>query len=488
MNEFSRRHFLLASGLAVGAASTLAACNTAPSGGGKTGSGGVSWWDHFNPLRDLHESVFKAYQKDSGVPVEHTVHQAAKMGQALQLAKQSDQLPDVHSNAGLSALPLPALIKQGWYQPMQLPQEAVDRIGADALIEGITKFDGKIYSFPIFSPRQYIGANWFNKDLVAKAGLDPKDPPETYDEFRAAARAVQQKGGGKVYGWILGLGQPDRLREQTGFLAQAAGFEGFGSTGLKYRTGEIAYHDDAYVHVVEFMLSLQKDGLLVPGTESFNDKVARARWATGVCGYYFDGPWCPGVVTQDLDQFADKLAVGPMLVPEKGMAVATYRPPQSGAFWLSKSSKQPEKASKLLAELTKPDYFVGLAENMDQPPADLSVLDRAELHPAYKRVMELFEGTCFIGPDPVIKNSDVAKVQQEAKPLSPDLGGTVQGLFSGQLKDVRKALKQLSDRSEKDRERSLAVAKKGGAKVSIDDYAFPNWRPRADYTTDMYSA
>ncbi|MFD1540988.1 hypothetical protein [Nonomuraea guangzhouensis] len=34
---------------------------------------------------------------------------------------------------------------------------------------------------------------------------------------------------------------------------------------------------------------------------------------------------------------------------------------------------------------------------------------------------------------------------------------------------------------------SIAAAKSKGAQVSLDDYAFPNWKPRADYLKPMYA-
>ncbi|GAB3433886.1 ABC transporter substrate-binding protein [Flindersiella endophytica] len=488
MTGLSRRRFLQGTGLLAGGLAgglSLGACSTGPdpsSGGGRE-SGALQWWDHFNPLQDLHKEVFAKFQKETGIAVEYTPQQTGKMGQALQLAKQSHQLPDVMSNVGLQ-VPIPALIKDNWFQPIQLSKAALDALPENALVDGIHKFDGKVYSFPIFSFRQYQPATWFNKEYAEKAGLDPESPPETYEEFRAAAKAIQKSAGDNVYGWILGLGQPPRLAEQINGLAQGAGFEG--TDGQLFRTGEFAYHDDTYVNAIEFWLSMKKDGLMVPGTETFVDKATRARWAAGVAGYYLDGPWCPGVVVQDLASFTDKLGVGPMLVPEKGTQVTGYRGPSGGAFFCSGESKRAKDVSKLLSMLTTPDYYTGLAANMDQPPLDASAVDRADVHPTYKKVVGWFQDAVFLAPVAVVKQPDISKVNAEMKPIDPDLGTTVQGLFSGHLKDVRKSLKDLSDRSQKARETALAAAKQKGAEVELDDWAFPDWKPRQDYTLDMY--
>lgn len=484
MVGFPRRSFLQASGAAAVAA-VLGGC-----GGSSNPQAGqqkpMKWWDHFGPLQNLQKQTFAKFAKErGGTRVDYTFYNASKMGQALQLAKQSGQLPDVSSLAGLQ-LPIPALIKGGWLQPIELNEAAKSRL-KDALVDGVHIFDGKTYSFPIFSSRQYACANWFNTSLVEKAGLDPNQPPQTYDDFRAAARAVQQKAGGNVYGWIWNAGMPQRMQDQVDDMAQAAGFAG-GRGGILFRTGEYAYHTDPYLNVIEFLVSLQKDKLLLPGSSSLVDKVARARWVTGAAGFYFDGPWCAGAALQTSAAFGKSLGVGPILVPQQGMPVSGYRGVAGGSFWLSKSSQNVAAANQLLSDhFTTDDYYAGVASNMDQPPRDLSAVAKSSAHPAYKRLIEMFGSQVFIAPTPALKNlSGVTAAQAEMKQVTPTLGDIVQGALTGSVSDVRGALKQLSDKSTAERDRAVAAAKKNGADVSVDDWAFPNWTPRTDYTQDMY--
>jgi multiple sugar transport system substrate-binding protein len=178
-------------------------------------------------------------------------------------------LPDIRTNAGLN-LPAATLVAAGWAQPLDLSDEAKARV-KDSLIEGLHVFDGKIYAFPIFSHQTYSAVTWFNTELVSRAGLNQQAPPKTYDEFRAAARAVQRSAGGEAHGWVWNIGMPIRLNEQVHDLAQAAGFAGgggtLGSAGTLYKTGEYAFHIDEYLNVIEFLISLRQDKVLVPGGE-----------------------------------------------------------------------------------------------------------------------------------------------------------------------------------------------------------------------------
>ncbi|TDE09281.1 ABC transporter substrate-binding protein [Jiangella asiatica] len=483
MTSISRRKFLQSTGL-LGAASVLAACNTSPSssGGEAGGSEGstLQWWDHNGGLQAANKKNFELFKKESGVTVEYTNYQPPKLGEALQLARQSDQLPDVHSLAALK-LPLPALIKDGWFQPLQLDDEALSRLPEDALVEGIHIFDGKVYTIPVFNSRQYWGVTWLNKDMLAAAEVEP---PGTYDEFRAAAKAVQDTAGDDTFGWIFNFGNTGRVAEIVNYLAQPAGFEGFG--GRLFKTGEIEYHHDAYLAVIEFLLSLQQDGLMFPGSQTLVDQDARVRWAAGAAGFFFDGPWCTSSVKSDAAEFLDKVGVAPMLVPDSSAERVAYKVIQRGVYHLSASSTMPAEASQLIGYQTTEDYYVSIAEALAQPPLDLSVIDKAETHSAWRTLIDWYGEQVHLAPEPVVKNSEVEKVAAQQKPIQPDLGQIVAGAFSGDVPDVKAALKEYSDKLTADWEKSVAAAKKDGAEVELDDYAFPNWKPKQDYTKDMY--
>lgn len=492
MEKLSRRRFLQASGaLAVGAG--LAGCgggsSSDSSGGGGGGGGPITWWDHQNQLEPAKKRIFEEFAaSEGGMPVEYTYNNPERLGQTLQLAKQSDQLPDVHSNAGLNVHASQLIEEGGWLAPLNLNAEAMERLDG-ALIEGIHVYDGEVYSFPIFHFRVYTAVTWFNTKLVEQAGLDPQNPPTTYDEFRAAASAVQQANDG-VYGWIWNIGMPPRLADQVNWLAQAAGFEGGrpvpgAADGMLFRTGEFAFHADEYLNVIEFLLSLQQDKLLVPGAESWLDDVARERWTAGLAGYYFDGPWCPGVALKNTPDFADSLGVGPILKPEAGAELRLYHMPQPGEYWLTPGSEYAEEANRLISDyFTTPEYSVDIANTMSQPPRDLEAVDQSDAHPEYKKLIGWFGDQVFLGPSPVMKNPEIIKVDLETKPVEPGLGQIIQGAFTGDVTDVRAALKKLSDDSTAERERAVKAAQDKGAEVSLDDWAFPDWEPGADYGLD----
>jgi multiple sugar transport system substrate-binding protein len=478
---FTRRS-VLGAATVLGAAA-VTGCDTAPSTPGADGSAGgrLRWWDHFGPLEELQKSTFETFTADTGVQVEYTGYQTARMGEALTLAKQSKQLPDIHSNVGLD-LPLRQLIDDGWYQPLQLPSEAESLIADEDRLEGVTTFDGKLYTFPLFNFRQVWAQTYINKTAAERAGLDPAAIPTTYDEFRTACQQVKASGG-DAKGMINNLGAPNRIAEQVNYWVQAAGFGGSG--GVLYTTGEYAYTDDTYLNLMDFLKSLQVDGLMVEG--QFDDNEARTRWAGGQAVFYVDGPWCTGAVKKLSESAVDTIDVGQILVPEAGLQPQVYRASGGGPLFIAGSSTQPELASQLLAYLLEPDYAKGLAAAMDQPPLDLGVLDQVpEAHAVYRKGLQLAADTCFLAPQPVVRNPDVALATAKIAPIEPGIGELVQGMFSGDVTDMKAQLKTLSDKSNAAREKAIKEAKSDGIEVALDDFAFGDWTPGEDYGKDRY--
>ncbi|MEU8364778.1 extracellular solute-binding protein [Nonomuraea sp. NPDC048882] len=183
----------------------------------------IRWWDHFQPLKPLYERMFAEYGKaHPGTRVEHVVYNPSEMGQALQLAFKSNQIADVHTVVGLGSSEA-ALVAGGWFSPLANPDAIRAKLPADSLLEGLHVFDGKLYTSPVFTPRQYATLNWFNRDLVEKVGGDPDAGPATWDEFRALAARITKDGGGRAYGWIQGLQFQERMQTHVTELAMSAG-------------------------------------------------------------------------------------------------------------------------------------------------------------------------------------------------------------------------------------------------------------------------
>ncbi|GAA2450828.1 ABC transporter substrate-binding protein [Agromyces soli] len=92
-------------------------------------------------------------------------------------------------------------------QLMDLTKE-IDELGYTdkfnpILLEEVTGSDGKIYGFP---RQAYANGLQYNRDLFEQAGLDPDQPPTTWDEVRAAAKTIAEKTGKAGYATMTSNG------------------------------------------------------------------------------------------------------------------------------------------------------------------------------------------------------------------------------------------------------------------------------------------
>lgn len=446
----------------------------------------VRWWDQFLPIEPLHRSIWDAYQAaHPNVRVEYTQYNPQEMGQALQLAFESGQMPDVHTLAGVG-VPAARLVRQDWFQPLPQADAIATALPPGSLLEGFSVFGGQVYGLPLFSFRQYTSLNWFNRELVERAGGDPETGPTTWDQFRQTAAAITEAGGGQAFGWIQGIGFVDRLATHLNDLAQAAGAAVSsggvpGAATFDPTTGAYPFGTDPYVQALEFMASLNQDGTLFPGSSSLDARTARARWATGAAGMFLDGPWNVGVVQAEFGDFLDRVGVAPVPAPEGRTPPYIHNAPVGGEFWISSQSEHPEVAGEILQELTSREYYVGLAERMDQPPLDLSVVAEANVHPTYRRAVELFQEGVRLGPSPLVRNPAQAEVLAEMEQIRPSLGEIVQGVFSGDVEDPRAALQTFADQLTAERDRAIETVRAAGSEVSLDDWLFADWQPAEDY-------
>ena len=87
---------------------------------------------------------------------------------------------------------------------------------------------------------------------------------------------------------------------------------------------------------------------------------------------------------------------------------------------------------------------VGAADGPIFPEA----LEGADLDPIALRALQMFNEQIRVGPSPLVRNPDVVQVTLELQPVTPNLAETVQGLYTGQLTDIRASLQDLNDRAE----------------------------------------
>src|SRR3569623_113907 len=438
----------------------------------------VQWWDHYQPIAPLFEAEWKADGANHAVSVKHQVMNPSDMMQSLQLAFRSQQMPDVFS------IPAPvAVVDQvasaGWCAAPEGGFTLDKPFQKDALFEGLTNFGGKVYSFPLFSYRWHSTSLWYDKNKVEKAGIDPEKGPQGWDEIRKVAKSATSGGS---YGLLLPLQFTDRMQTHLNDLSQMAGAPG----PIDWKTGKYDYASEHYVETLKMLLSFQKDGTLHPASSSLDARQGRIRWAAGEAAMFFDGPWNSGVLAAGRNDKLANIWVVPNPVANGEATGHAHSSPQPGTFWISAQSKVQKQAAELLDLFTTDEFYVKLAERMDQPPLDLDAVAKANVDPTYKAVLAGYKDNVRLAPEPLIRNADIGKVYAELRTIDPALGGIIQGAFSGAIDEPAPLLQQKSDQMSAERDRAIGVVNGKGGKVSVDDWVFANWSPDKDFTPDMY--
>ncbi|QBY01264.1 extracellular solute-binding protein [Rhodophyticola sp. CCM32] len=431
----------------------------------------LQWWDIFAPLTDMNQRFWDAFEESGRGRVEYTNTNPATSMQALQLAFRSGESPDIFDVDGDPAT-LASLYEAGWFAPLT-GLEFDSPFQQATLVEGATVFDGNQVSVAIFSNLWHNASLWYDSEKMAAAGGDPEAGIATWAEAHDLARAATGDG---YFGLLLPLQFTNRMGALWEDIAMAAGAAGT----FDPQTGDYAYTSQPFLDALDFLLQFQRDGSLHPASSSVDARQGRQRWAAEEAMMFFDGPWNSGVLNRIAPEFLAKTGVSNVPTPN-GEAPILNRGAQFGHYYVSGQSEHRELAIELLQNFTSDAYYVELASRMDQPPLDLSAVERADVHPTYSTVIGNFSESVFRGPDPLISNPATAQVFSRMNPVTPGLGEIIQGAFSGAFDDATPFLQEFSDAMSRERDKGIEEAQAAGFDVSHDDWVFPDWVRGEDY-------
>ncbi|MCF7934545.1 MAG: extracellular solute-binding protein, partial [Spirochaetia bacterium] len=218
-------------------------------------------------------------------------------------------------------------VNKGVIQPLT-SFDTEDWVGAfpfNVDINNVTSYGGEVYSIPQFA---FTMRMVYNKDLFAACGLDPEQPPRTYEDVVAYARTITEASNGKKFGVAL----PFKWGE--GFWAWAGTYTiggGFGRKEFDYRNGKFDFSTlKPYTAMVK---QLKDENSLFPGAEGLDNDTARAQFAEGNVGMMFAVSWDVAVFN---DQFPVKIDMGITEVPVPEATGFKYKSElvSEGEWWL----------------------------------------------------------------------------------------------------------------------------------------------------------
>ncbi len=444
------------------------------------------WVDSGDAKAPFFKAYFAAYQRaHPNITITYD---------PLPLAFQNNNAPDVFQLPG--AISLGQAITSGWVRPIDDIIPDFDNwkatFPAGSFLTGLNVFDGKTYGPPLTNP----GGNTslcYNTAYAARAEFDPQAHPVTWDAFRAAAKKMTEQGGGKYFGLMI-EGQGGRYASiVSGFARRAAPLGGGGGgmlADINWKTGTFNYTTDQYLAATDLLLGLKADGSIFPGSVALNAAQARAQFAQGAAGMIISGTynipqWKQDNPTLPFDIVGQPIPNGGTTSPLAEFPGATGE----NILNVNAKTKYPAIAGDMLHYLGTKEgnlLFTTLSGG-GQRSIYPEINKQADIDPRSRAIFATLDRIQVLAPSPNVRNPDWAKVELEIKPLTPDFGAVMQGVFTGQLKDPKGAMEDLQDRSDKELDRAIKAAQAKGANVSREDLVFPNWDPMKDYLDADYA-
>jgi multiple sugar transport system substrate-binding protein len=190
-------------------------------------------------------------------------------------------------------------------------------------------------------------ALFYNKTLMARAGLDSTRDPITWDDLYRAAEKIQALGGG-VHGY--GVAANDRQKLFKKFMPFAWGN---GGEILSPDLDSSRFDSPANRQALEFYLRLRKVGLL--GVQNDLDK----EFKEGRLGLQISGAW----LCKQIPAEAPGLSYGVALVPKPAREGGVHASFAGGEVLVSfNTSKNKEHALRLARFLVRSDNAQALAQ------------------------------------------------------------------------------------------------------------------------------
>jgi ABC-type glycerol-3-phosphate transport system substrate-binding protein len=478
----------------------LSACSgVAPSGANATtgGSAGTSgkeqvtltywdWWVTQSPTIDSEIELFQ--QQYPNIKIKKATQVVDKYPELLQLSYKGGNAPDVFL---IPEKPnFVDQVKQGWFLPLNkwATTEWQSQYPEASFAEGSNVVDGKIYSAPYEGAAPWLQL-YVNTKVFKDAGLVDGSGnvvlPKNWDDVRADAKTISKSSGGKVYGFGFGDKQKFSLPWQM-MMVQNSGAPG-GTSGLDTRTGLSTWASNpAYAQWINFFMGMKDDGSIVPNAMSMDDEMARAAFADGKFGMIVGGVWNQAGWAKTNPDFKDYTLTQ---LPYGGEAQSSYfyRTPGGYGWAVSAQTKHPEEAWLWFNWLnSKPasERWVKAGQGVRVYP-DVNEPDYAPT-PQFAEFLKLAQTDVRLAPAPGQQHPAMNDVKTQ--PTKPDIQDILEGVYTGQITDVKSALKDLESRENAQLQLAIKDAQSRGVKVDAGWWKVADWDITRDYTGGIQTA
>ena len=334
----------LAAGLCLG----LFGCsNGSDSAGGADGKKvTVNVWNHNASMKELQQELIDKFNAENS-DIEIVLNLVAdKYNDVLNMAMSSEEDVDIFSVSG------PSLTKKaadlGWAEPLDdyMTPEFKAMFKDNVWVENNNVIKGKTYVLPDQASTYRM---IYNKDLFRQAGLDPENPPKTYDEFRQAVKQITETGGADVKGFAMALADSYYLDVD---IFNGLGYSSFGTLqGYDYSKGTFDF--SVFKPAIELFRNIRADGSMLEGELLLKPDQVRSKFAEGKIGIMGAASWEASTYATLAPAFEVGIANWPTADGEiKGKNTIQI----GSGFAMSANTEDKETTWKVLEFLASPEF------------------------------------------------------------------------------------------------------------------------------------
>lgn len=333
--------------LALGAGGALDACGSG-AGGGTTASGTLRVWDFAPtvPTAGTYADSLKRWfaQQYPRVTLKYEPQPLANYFAVVTAANAARSGPDV-----MIVLAGTTGVLSDTFKKVAVPLQHQLAPRALADISDQHDFSDDAGNL-LAAPQSRLGfATYYNKALFERAGLDPAQPPATYDALVSAARALKAKGitpfaGGNKEGYV---GQFFLTTMNAGLLTR--------EDMLANDAGELPFTDARFVQALTNLSDLVRAGYYDKGFASATLADGVSQFCNGKGAIFGGGEICDSASWRDFDAALGPDRVG--VIPGIGIARPTpfFYPAGGGKGWMvTKYAKNRQAALKWVERAIAP--------------------------------------------------------------------------------------------------------------------------------------
>lgn len=429
------------------------------------------------------EQQLKEFEKaNPNIKIELTSAHGNQWNDTFLALASSGDLPDVFMPT--NTFTLADLIHNKWVQPYNglVSEQSISQFDKNVFAEGINVSKGKIYSFPRVD--QMSGnVQLYHKDIMEKNGLDPKQPPQTWNQLLDMSKKVTDKKNG-VYGLVLPLKEDYGWKLAVMSLAQSLQ-PTLDISGFDYQKGQYDFNSPAIIQAFEFVLKLRDEGVIHPNSPTLSLLDAQGLFANKKAAFNFNGQHIVRVNEKELGA-PKNYNVSSIPVAKEGQKSRQLGIHAGVNAFISSNTKHPKEAAKLIEFLGSKDYYKKQIKDdlLLSPMTDLSQDSSNFTNEQLKQMAEVFSNTVIARP--IIEGrsgvTEVKKIETTLPKAQPDWWEILQGAYIGEVKDWKGALTKVNNTYNKNLKDAIKIANEKGTKVTPEDFQTADFDAKTNYT------